>query len=153
MSVVSFYSGHFNNSMNIDYITPAVKEFKTQFNAFAYSNDERYKDSNDIAIVNVDYLTDLLKSKTQEIANKMIAGGYPIPTADNGYSNFSIKQYIMFSVACILTANYASNSDLINWIRERANYYEEKLEQDISSIASGKGGINSVALCGDLPKQ
>lgn len=135
------------------YFLPSLSEFKTQFNGFAYGDDTEFRESNDISIINAVYLEELLKAKTEEVAKKIIDSGYTLPTAENKYPTFSIKQYIMFSVACVFTSSYASNSDLINWIREQTKYYEEKFNTDFSQIVVGQEDSENVRLFGDVPKQ
>ncbi|WP_297248528.1 hypothetical protein [uncultured Brachyspira sp.] len=53
----------------------------------------------------------------------------------------------------MFTANYAANTDLINWIREEALRAEEAFNNDLSSILTLPSDYDSVPLLGDVPKQ
>ena len=139
--------------MGLDYYTPTVDEFKETFKAFAYNDDPRYQDSNDVSIINVEYLKKLLDGKALEVKRVLNNKGYPEPSDDDNSPVFNIKKYILFEVAKMFTANYATNTDLINWIREEALRAEEAFNNDLSSILTLPSDYDSVPLCGDVPKQ
>lgn len=120
-----------------------VDEFKRQFKAFSFSDDDSITDINSPSIIDVEYLKELLEEKTLEVQNKLLSTK-EIPT-------FSIKQYILFSVASVFTANYAANSDLINYIREKEKEYRELFNASSNSLEDRS--YDSVSLEGDVPKQ
>lgn len=135
------------------YFKPSIEEFKTQFKAFAFSDDENNIDNQSPNIIDIEYLDNLLFNKTLEVKKIINDNGYELPTAGNKLPTFSIKQYIMFTVAEVFTSVYASNSDLINYIREKSKEYKEQFINDFGSIVTSDRSYSNISLDGDVPKQ
>ena len=77
---------------------------------------------------------------------------YTEPTEENGLPYISIKNYICYEAARLLTVNFVSNSDLINFIRTESLRLKELAIKDLSSIVVGENSYNSVRLEGKIKK-
>ena len=73
-------------------------------------------------------------------------------TEENGLPFISIKNYICYEAARLLTVNFVSNSDLINFIRTESLRLKELAIKDLSSIVVGENSYESVRLDGDIKK-
>lgn len=59
----------------------------------------------------------------------------------------------MFTVAEVFTSVYASNSDLINYIREKSKEYKEQFINNFGSMVTSDRSYSNISLDGDVPKQ
>lgn len=134
------------------YFQPSLDEFKKQFKAFAFSDDESITDTESPNIIDVKYLEELLTNKSLEVKKIIIDNGYEAPTVENKSPVFSLKQYIMFTVAEVFTSTYASNSDLINYIREEAKRYKEDFFNNFGNIVISSKNYDNIALNGNIRK-
>ena len=128
---------------------PSVDYFKSMFKMFSYSSETN---SEDASIVDEKFLTEQLINKTQEVKQMITNSDLPEPTLENGYPYISIKNYICFEVARLLTVNFASNSDLIVYIREESKRLKEEVIDNLSNITISPKSYESIKLGGDVKK-
>lgn len=128
-----------------DYIfQPTIDEFKRQFNVFSYTTDNEVYDA---SVVLESYVEELLKSKSVEVSNIIKANGYSIPTTKDS-NIFSIKQYILFSVAEVITCGVVSNSDIINYIREKSKSFADMFYNNYGKMIDSVRSYDSIPLEG-----
>lgn len=128
-----------------DYIfQPTIDEFKRQFNVFSYTTDNEVYDA---SVVLESYVEELLQSKSVEVSNIIKANGYSIPTTKDS-NIFSIKQYILFSVAEVITCGVVSNSDIINYIREKSKSFADMFYNNYGKMIDSVRSYDSIPLEG-----
>ena len=119
---------------------PDINYFKSIFKMFNYDD------------IDTDFLEEQLKSYTIQFRRMILNMNYTEPTEENSLPYISIKNYICYEVARLLTVNFVSNSDLINFIRTESLRLKELAIKDLSSIVVGENSYNSVRLDGDIKK-
>ena len=119
---------------------PDIDYFKSIFKMFNYDD------------IDTEFLKDQLKNYTIQFRRMILNMNYTEPTEENGLPFISIKNYICYEAARLLTVNFVSNSDLINFIRTESLRLKELAIKDLSSIVVGENSYNSVRLYGDIKK-
>ena len=119
---------------------PDINYFKSIFKMFNYDD------------IDTDFLEEQLKSYTSQFRRMILNMNYTEPTEENGLPYISIKNYICYEAARLLTVNFVSNSDLINFIRTESLRLKELAIKDLSSIVVGENSYESVRLEGDIKK-
>ncbi|MCZ9838360.1 hypothetical protein PQQ32_08270 [Brachyspira hyodysenteriae] len=119
---------------------PDIDYFKSIFKMFNYDD------------IDTEFLKDQLKNYTIQFRRMILNMNYTEPTEENGLPFISIKNYICYEAARLLTVNFVSNSDLINFIRTESLRLKELAIKDISSIVVGENSYDSVRLDGDIKK-
>ena len=119
---------------------PDINYFKSIFKMFNYDD------------IDTDFLEEQLKSYTIQFRRMILNMNYTEPTEENGLPYISIKNYICYEAARLLTVNFVSNSDLINFIRTESLRLKEIAIKDLSSIVVGENSYDSVRLDGDIKK-
>ena len=119
---------------------PDIDYFKSIFKMFNYDD------------IDTEFLKDQLKNYTIQFRRMILNMNYTEPTEENGLPFISIKNYICYEVARLLTVNFVSNSDLINFIRTESLRLKELAIKDLSSIVVGENSYESVRLDGDIKK-
>ena len=119
---------------------PDINYFKSIFKMFNYDD------------IDTDFLEEQLKSYTIQFRRMILNMNYTEPTEENSLPYISIKNYICYEVARLLTVNFVSNSDLINFIRTESLRLKELAIKDLSSIVVGENSYDSVRLDGDIKK-
>ncbi|MDO7021749.1 hypothetical protein [Brachyspira innocens] len=119
---------------------PDINYFKSIFKMFNYDD------------IDTDFLEEQLKSYTIQFRRMILNMNYTEPTEENGLPYISIKNYICYEAARLLTVNFVSNSDLINFIRTESLRLKELAIKDLSSIVVGENSYESVRLEGDIKK-
>lgn len=128
---------------------PSVAYFKSLFKMFSYSDET---ENDNPSVVQESFLAEQLINKTAEVRQMIINSNLPEPTRENGYPYMAIKNYICFEVARLLTVNFASNGDLITYIREESLRLKEEVIKNLSSITISPKSYDSVELLGDIKK-
>ncbi|WP_304332599.1 hypothetical protein [Brachyspira innocens] len=119
---------------------PDINYFKSIFKMFNYDD------------IDTDFLEEQLKSYTIQFRRMILNMNYTEPTEENSLPYISIKNYICYEVARLLTVNFVSNSDLINFIRTESLRLKELAIKDLSSIVVGENSYDSVSLEGGIKK-
>ena len=119
---------------------PDINYFKSIFKMFNYDD------------IDTDFLEEQLKSYTIQFRRMILNMNYTEPTEENSLPYISIKNYICYEVARLLTVNFVSNSDLINFIRTESLRLKELAIKDLSSIVVGENSYDSVSLEGKIKK-
>lgn len=119
---------------------PDINYFKSIFKMFNYDD------------IDTDFLEEQLKSYTIQFRRMILNMNYTEPTEENGLPYISIKNYICYEAARLLTVNFVSNSDLINFIRTESLRLKELAIKDLSSIVVGENSYDSVSLEGGIKK-
>ncbi|MEI0538553.1 hypothetical protein [Brachyspira pulli] len=119
---------------------PDIDYFKSIFKMFNYDD------------IDTEFLKEQLKNYTIQFRRMILNMNYTEPTEENGLPFISIKNYICYEAARLLTINFVSNSDLINFIRTESLRLKELAIKDLSSIVVGENSYNSVRLDGDIKK-
>ena len=119
---------------------PDIDYFKSIFKMFNYDD------------IDTEFLKDQLKNYTIQFRRMILNMNYTEPTEENGLPFISIKNYICYEAARLLTVNFVSNSDLINFIRTESLRLKELAIKDLSSIVVGENSYESVRLDGDIKK-
>lgn len=119
---------------------PDIDYFKSIFKMFNYDD------------IDTEFLKDQLKNYTIQFRRMILNMNYTEPTEENGLPFISIKNYICYEAARLLTVNFVSNSDLVNFIRTESLRLKELAIKDISSIVVGENSYDSVRLDGDIKK-
>ncbi|WP_157154563.1 hypothetical protein [Brachyspira murdochii] len=119
---------------------PDINYFKSIFKMFDYDD------------IDTDFLEEQLKSYTIQFRRMILNMNYTEPTEENGLPYISIKNYICYEAARLLTVNFVSNSDLINFIRTESLRLKELAIKDLSSIVVGENSYDSVRLEGKIKK-
>lgn len=119
---------------------PDINYFKSIFKMFNYDD------------IDTDFLEEQLKSYTIQFRRMILNMNYTEPTEENALPYISIKNYICYEVARLLTVNFVSNSDLINFIRTESLRLKELAIKDLSSIVVGENSYDSVSLEGGIKK-
>ncbi|MEI0477477.1 hypothetical protein R4K48_01990 [Brachyspira pulli] len=119
---------------------PDIDYFKSIFKMFNYDD------------IDTEFLKEQLKNYTIQFRRMILNMNYTEPTEENGLPFISIKNYICYEAARLLTVNFVSNSDLINFIRTESLRLKELAIKDLSSIVVGENSYNSVRLYGDIKK-
>ena len=119
---------------------PDIDYFKSIFKMFNYDD------------IDTEFLKDQLKNNTIQFRRMILNMNYTEPTEENGLPFISIKNYICYEAARLLTVNFVSNSDLINFIRTESLRLKELAIKDLSSIVVGENSYDSVRLDGDIKK-
>ena len=119
---------------------PDINYFKSIFKMFNYDD------------IDTDFLEEQLKSYTIQFRRMILNMNYTEPTEENGLPYISIKNYICYEAARLLTVNFVSNSDLINFIRTESLRLKELAIKDLSSIVVGENSYDSVSLEGKIKK-
>ncbi|OEJ15778.1 hypothetical protein BFL38_09965 [Brachyspira hampsonii] len=119
---------------------PDINYFKSIFKMFNYDD------------IDTDFLEEQLKSYTIQFRRMILNMNYTEPTEENGLPYISIKNYICYEAARLLTVNFVSNSDLINFIRTESLRLKELAIKDLSSIVVGENSYESVRLEGSIKK-
>lgn len=119
---------------------PDIDYFKSIFKMFNYDD------------IDEDFLKEQLKNYTVQFRRMILNMNYEEPTKENALPYISIKNYICYEAARILTVNFASNSDLINFIRSESLRLKDIALKDLSCIVSGEASYNSVSLEGGIKK-
>ncbi|PTY39237.1 hypothetical protein [Brachyspira hampsonii] len=119
---------------------PDINYFKSIFKMFNYDD------------IDTDFLEEQLKSYTIQFRRMILNMNYTEPTEENGLPYISIKNYICYEAARLLTVNFVSNSDLINFIRTESLRLKELAIKDLSSIVVGENSYDSVRLEGKIKK-
>lgn len=119
---------------------PDINYFKSIFKMFNYDD------------IDTDFLEEQLKSYTIQFRRMILNMNYTEPTEENSLPYISIKNYICYEVARLLTVNFVSNSDLINFIRTESLRLKEIAIKDLSSIVVGENSYDSVSLEGKIKK-
>lgn len=119
---------------------PDIDYFKSIFKMFNYDD------------IDLDFLKEQLKNYTIQFRRMILNMNYTEPTEENGLPFISIKNYICYEAARLLTVNFVSNSDLINFIRTESLRLKELAIKDLSSIVVGENSYDSVRLDGDIKK-
>ncbi|MEI0448015.1 hypothetical protein R4J03_13305 [Brachyspira intermedia] len=119
---------------------PDIDYFKSIFKMFNYDD------------IDTEFLKDQLKNYTIQFRRMILNMNYTEPTEENGLPFISIKNYICYEAARLLTVDFVSNSDLINFIRTESLRLKEIAIKDLSSIVVGENSYDSVRLDGDIKK-
>ena len=119
---------------------PDIDYFKSIFKMFNYDD------------IDTEFLKGQLKNYTIQFRRMILNMNYTEPTEENGLPFISIKNYICYEAARLLTVNFVSNSDLINFIRTESLRLKELAIKDLSSIVVGENSYDSVRLDGDIKK-
>lgn len=119
---------------------PDIDYFKSIFKMFNYDD------------IDTEFLKEQLKNYTIQFRRMILNMNYTEPTEENGFPFISIKNYICYEAARLLTVNFVSNSDLINFIRTESLRLKELAIKDLSSIVVGENSYDSVRLDGDIKK-
>ena len=119
---------------------PDINYFKSIFKMFNYDD------------IDTDFLEEQLKSYTIQFRRMILNMNYTEPTEENSLPYISIKNYICYEVARLLTVNFVSNSDLINFIRTESLRLKELAIKDLLSIVVGENSYDSVSLEGGIKK-
>ena len=119
---------------------PDINYFKSIFKMFNYDD------------IDTDFLEEQLKSYTIQFRRMILNMNYTEPTEENSLPYISIKNYICYEAARLLTVNFVSNSDLINFIRTESLRLKEIAIKDLSSIVVGENSYDSVSLEGKIKK-
>ena len=121
---------------------PDIDYFKSIFKMFNYDD------------IDTEFLKEQLKNYTIQFRRMILNMNYTEPTEENGLPFISIKNYICYEAAAarLLTVNFVSNSDLINFIRTESLRLKELAIKDLSSIVVGENSYESVRLDGDIKK-
>lgn len=119
---------------------PDIDYFKSIFKMFNYDD------------IDTEFLKDQLKNYTIQFRRMILNMNYTEPTEENGLPFISIKNYICYEAARLLTVNFVSNSDLINFIRTESLRLKDLAIKDLSSIVVGENSYDSVRLYGDIKK-
>ena len=119
---------------------PDINYFKSIFKMFNYDD------------IDTDFLEEQLKSYTIQFRRMILNMNYTEPTEENSLPYISIKNYICYEAARLLTVNFVSNSDLINFIRTESLRLKELAIKDLSSIVVGENSYESVSLEGGIKK-
>ena len=119
---------------------PDIDYFKSIFKMFNYDD------------IDTEFLKDQLKNYTIQFRRMILNMNYTEPTEENGLPFISIKNYICYEAARLLTVNFVSNSDLINFIRTESLRLKELAIKDLSSIVVGENSYDSVRLDGYIKK-
>ncbi|MDA0080898.1 hypothetical protein [Brachyspira hyodysenteriae] len=119
---------------------PDIDYFKSIFKMFNYDD------------IDTEFLKDQLKNYTIQFRRMILNMNYTEPTEENGLPFISIKNYICYEAARLLTVNFVSNSDLINFIRTESLRLKEIAIKDLSSIVVGENSYDSVRLDGDIKR-
>lgn len=119
---------------------PDIDYFKSIFKMFNYDD------------IDTEFLKDQLKNYTIQFRRMILNMNYTEPTEENGLPFISIKNYICYEAARLLTVDFVSNSDLINFIRTESLRLKELAIKDLSSIVVGENSYDSVRLDGDIKK-
>ena len=119
---------------------PDINYFKSIFKMFNYDD------------IDTDFLEEQLKSYTIQFRRMILNMNYTEPTEENSLPYISIKNYICYEAARLLTVNFVSNSDLINFIRTESLRLKELAIKDLSSIVVGENSYDSVSLEGKIKK-
>ena len=119
---------------------PDINYFKSIFKMFNYDD------------IDTDFLEEQLKSYTIQFRRMILNMNYTEPTEENSLPYISIKNYICYEAARLLTVNFVSNSDLINFIRTESLRLKELAIKDLSSIVVGENSYDSVSLEGGIKK-
>ena len=119
---------------------PDIDYFKSIFKMFNYDD------------IDTEFLKEQLKNYTIQFRRMILNMNYTEPTEENGLPFISIKNYICYEAARLLTVNFVSNSDLINFIRTESLRLKELAIKDLSSIVVGENSYESVRLDGDIKK-
>lgn len=119
---------------------PDIDYFKSIFKMFNYDD------------IDLEFLKELLKNYTIQFRRMILNMNYTEPTKENGLPFISIKNYICYEAARLLTVNFVSNSDLIDFIRTESLRLKELAMKDLSSIVVDENSYDSVRLEGDIKK-
>ncbi|MEI0530576.1 hypothetical protein R4I97_03345 [Brachyspira pilosicoli] len=119
---------------------PDLNYFKSIFTMFDYDN------------MDLDFIESQLKNYTLQFRKTILNMNYTEPTEENKLPYIAIKNYICYEVARLLTVNFVSNSDLINFIRNESLRLKELAIKDLSVFISGDLSYESVRLDGDIRK-
>ena len=119
---------------------PDIDYIKSIFKMFNYDD------------IDTEFLKDQLKNYTIQFRRMILNMNYTEPTEENGLPFISIKNYICYEAARLLTVDFVSNSDLINFIRTESLRLKELAIKDLSSIVVGENSYDSVRLDGDIKK-
>ena len=119
---------------------PDIDYFKSIFKMFNYDD------------IDTEFLKEQLKNYTIQFRRMILNMNYTEPTEENGLPFISIKNYICYEAARLLTVDFVSNSDLINFIRTESLRLKEIAIKDLSSIVVGENSYDSVRLDGDIKK-
>ena len=119
---------------------PDLNYFKSIFTMFDYDN------------MDLDFIESQLKNYTLQFRKTILNMNYTEPTEENKLPYIAIKKYIFYEVARLLTVNFVSNSDLINFIRNESLRLKELAIKDLSAFISGDLSYESVRLDGDIKK-
>lgn len=117
---------------------PDIDYFKSIFKMFNYDD------------IDLEFLKELLKNYTIQFRRMILNMNYTEPTKENGLPFISIKNYICYEAARLLTVNFVSNSDLIDFIRTESLRLKELAMKDLSSIVVDENSYDSVRLEGDI---
>ena len=113
---------------------PNIDYFKSIFKMFDYEQ------------IDLNFLEEQLKNYTLQFRAMILNMNYIEPTLENKMPYISIKNYICYEVARLLTVNFVSNSDLINFIREESLRLKELAMKDVSTFVAGNNSYESVEL-------
>ncbi len=113
---------------------PNIEYFKSIFKMFDYEQ------------IDINFLEEQLKNYTLQFRAMILNMNYIEPTLENKMPYISIKNYICYEVARLLTVNFVSNSDLINFIREESLRLKELAMKDVSTFVAGNNSYDSVEL-------
>ena len=119
---------------------PDLNYFKSIFTMFDYDN------------MDLDFIESQLKNYTLQFRKTILNMNYTEPTEEKKLPYIPIKNYVCYEVARLLTVNFVSNSDLINFIRNESLRLKELAIKDLSAFISGDLSYESVRLDGDIKK-
>lgn len=119
---------------------PDIDYFKSIFKMFNYDD------------IDLEFLKELLKNYTIQFRRMILNMNYTEPTKENRLPFISIKNYICYEAARLLTVNFVSNSDLIDFIRIESLRLKELAMKDLSSIVVDENSYESVRLEGNIKK-
>ncbi|WP_295156403.1 hypothetical protein [uncultured Brachyspira sp.] len=119
---------------------PDIDYFKSIFKMFNYDD------------IDLNFLQEQLKNYTIQFRRMILNMNYNEPTKENGLPYISIKNYICYEAARLLTVNFVSNSDLINFIRTESLRLKELAIKDLSKIVIDENSYDSVRLEGSIKK-
>lgn len=119
---------------------PDIDYFKSIFKMFNYDD------------IDLNFLQEQLKNYTIQFRRMILNMNYNEPTKENGLPYISIKNYICYEAARLLTVNFVSNSDLINFIRTESLRLKELAIKDLSRIVIDENSYDSVRLEGSIKK-
>ncbi|WP_300366491.1 hypothetical protein [Brachyspira sp.] len=119
---------------------PDIDYFKSIFKMFNYDD------------IDLEFLKQLLKNYTIQFRRMILNMNYTEPTKENRLPFISIKNYICYEAARLLTVNFVSNSDLIDFIRIESLRLKELAMKDLSSIVVDENSYESVRLEGNIKK-